>query len=72
MSLLSDAEGAISRAAPPSLLWTDPKSGLRTMQHALQIDRGCSFEAALQRLQLEAVQVCYVVGSDTDKPLNVT
>lgn len=34
-------------------LWVDPHSGLKTMRNSLRVDRGVSFDAALQRLELD-------------------
>jgi hypothetical protein len=36
-------------------LWVDPHSGLKTVRNNLRVDRGVSFERALQRLASEAV-----------------
>ena len=34
-------------------LWVDPHSKLKTMRNTLHVDRGVSFESAVQRLHLE-------------------
>eukprot|EP00892_Ulva_mutabilis_P003294 jgi/Ulvmu1/1336/UM011_0064.1 len=43
----------ISRAGPPSTLWVDPHSNLRTLRHTLRIDRGVSFAEAQKQLALQ-------------------
>lgn len=43
----------ISQAQPPETLWTDPHSGLKTLQNTLRIDRGISYAAAVERLERE-------------------
>lgn len=43
----------ISRDGPPTTLWVDPHSHLRTLRHTLRIDRGVSFEEAQRQLVLQ-------------------
>lgn len=49
---VSDLPGqTINREGPAEVLWTDPLTGLSTMQHTLSVDRGTSYAAAVARLE---------------------
>ncbi|GAB4817714.1 hypothetical protein N2152v2_004760 [Parachlorella kessleri] len=51
---VSDLPGQrVQRKGEPVVLWTDPLTELRTLQHNIEIDRGMSFEAAAARLEHE-------------------
>ena len=53
---VSDLPGTdIHRAKPSEVIWKDSWSGLSTMRHDLEIDRGVSFEAAVALLEHEKV-----------------
>lgn len=43
----------ISQEGLPETLWTDPHTGLKTLQNTLRVDRGISYTVAVERLERE-------------------
>lgn len=50
---MSELAGVPTLKQEPDVVWTDRNSGLQTLRNILQVDRGMSFEVAVQRLEHE-------------------
>ena len=51
---MSDLPGVVNEPRPPEVVYRQPESGLTTVCHTLEADRGVSFERAVAILEAQS------------------